>query len=143
MALVRYASGGGVVIDQDKMLLLNRPKRNEIRLPKGHIEPGETADVTALRETTEETGYMDLEIVADLGQSEVEFDHKGDHYIRTEHYFLMRLLSKRQQKRSKTDEEQFKPQWVLLSEVGQVLTFEAERKVAQAAIQRYTETHLK
>ena len=137
MALVTYSTGGGVVIDADKMLLLDRPKRKEIRLPKGHIEAGEKPDVTALRETHEETGYTDLEIVADLGATKVEFDHNGDHYVRIEHYFLMRLLSKKQSKRDKTDEEQFKPIWLPLVEAPQALTFEAERKVASLAIEQY------
>ena len=136
MALVKYSTGGGVVIDEEKMLLLDRPKRKEIRLPKGHIEAGETPDVTALRETTEETGYSDLEIVADLGESEVEFDHNGDHYVRTEHYFLMRLLSKKQNKRGKTDEEQFRPIWLPLTTAPQALTFDAERKIAYLAIEQ-------
>ncbi|MFN8441082.1 MAG: NUDIX domain-containing protein [Caldilineaceae bacterium] len=137
MALVKYSTGGGIVIDEGKMLLLDRPKRKEIRLPKGHIETGETPDVTAVRETVEETGYTDLEIVADLGESIVEFDHNDDHYVRTEHYFLMRLLSKKQRKRDKTDEAQFRPIWSPLTEAPQVLTFEAERRVAQFAIQQY------
>ena len=41
MAERRYAAAGGVVVDGDRMLVLERPERNEVRLPKGHVEPGE------------------------------------------------------------------------------------------------------
>src|SRR5690349_21122258 len=92
----RYSAAGGVVIHRGQMLLLDRPGRQEIRLPKGHIEPGETPEVTALREVTEESGYNDLKIVTALGSQVVEFDHQGRHVIRTEYYFLMNLVSDQQ-----------------------------------------------
>ena len=74
---VRYAAAGGVVVQRDvlqglpaaetHLLLLDRPRRAEVRLPKGHIDPGESAEEAALRETCEESGYCDLDVLADLG----------------------------------------------------------------------------
>ena len=55
------------MINDDKLLVLERPARGEVRLPKGHVEPGEAPREAALREVREEAGYADLEIVADLG----------------------------------------------------------------------------
>lgn len=138
MALIEYSTGGGVVIDQNRMLVLFRPARNEIRLPKGHIDPGETAEVAALREVVEETGYEDLEIVVDLGEQLVEFDYQADHYRRRERYFLMRLRSHRQIDRPAHDAAQFQVQWVPLDDAPQQLTFTAEQSVARAAIARHT-----
>jgi 8-oxo-dGTP pyrophosphatase MutT (NUDIX family) len=83
----RYETGGGVVIYQQRMLLLNRPTRQEVRLPKGHIDPGESPVMTSLRETGEESGYVDLLILADLGSQVVTFQRDGQQYIRTEFYF--------------------------------------------------------
>jgi ADP-ribose pyrophosphatase YjhB (NUDIX family) len=40
-------------------MLLIRPSRDEVRLPKGHVEAGETLRAAALREVAEETGYDD------------------------------------------------------------------------------------
>ena len=37
----------------------------------------------------EETGYSELDVIIDIGQQVVEFDHDGQGYVRTEHYFLM------------------------------------------------------
>lgn len=130
----RYASAGGVIIDNGKMLLLDRPSRQEVRLPKGHIEEGETPIDAALRESSEESGYNDLEIVSALGEQVVEFEYEGNHIIRTEHYFLMRKRSDQQIPRSPKDMEQFHVQWVELANAGEQLTYEAEKNMAQKAI---------
>ena len=54
--IVTYTSAGGVVIDGtgDQVLVLVRPERDEVRLPKGHIEAWESAEDAALREVGEE-----------------------------------------------------------------------------------------
>ena len=103
MKTIRYRSAGGIVTQRNilshlppaetYLLLLDRPSRAEVRLPKGHIDPGEGAKEAALRETCEETGFCDLRILADLGWRTVEFNYKRKHYIREERYFLMQLLS--------------------------------------------------
>jgi len=138
-AVQRYSAAGGVVIDEGKMLLLDRPLRQEVRLPKGHIDPGETPDVTALRETAEESGYHELAIVADLGSQVVEFDHKGEHFIRTEYYFLMHLLSHQQQMRPAQDAEQFRVLWTPIDQAVDRLTYSAEKAIARKAIQAQAE----
>lgn len=131
---VTYEAAGGVVIDDNAMLLLERPSRNEIRLPKGHIEPGEAATTAALRETAEEAGYTDLEIIADLGEQVVEFDYQGEHIVRNEHYYLMRKRSEQQTARSAKDAAQFLPRWVSLADAIALLTYPAEQAVAQRAL---------
>ncbi|MBE2239288.1 MAG: NUDIX domain-containing protein [Caldilineaceae bacterium] len=134
MAPREYRAAGGVIIEAGRMLLLDRPLRHEVRLPKGHIDPGETPAQAALRETTEESGYADLEILDDLGSQIVQFNFQGDDFVRTEHYFLMRLASPRTVRRSRKDEAQFTPIWLPLSDAVQRLTFEAEQQFAQRAI---------
>lgn len=131
---MRYQAAGGVVVDGDRVLVLYRPSRNEVRLPKGHIELGEAAHTAALREVSEESGYAGLEIIADLGTQIVEFDWNGRHYIRDEHYFLMRLSSERKLERDHYDERQFAPDWVFWAEAIALLTFEAEREWVRRAL---------
>ncbi|MDZ7296289.1 MAG: NUDIX domain-containing protein, partial [candidate division KSB1 bacterium] len=125
---VSYQAAGGVVVDGNRVLVLHRPSRGEVRLPKGHIEVEEAPHAAALREVSEESGYADLEIVADLGTQIVEFDWNGRHYIREEYYFLMRLRSERRAVRDRYDERQFIPAWVAWTEAIALLTFEAERE---------------
>ena len=136
---IDYVAAGGVIIEDGQMLLLDRPTRGEIRLPKGHVDPGETHDETALRETSEETGYADLEIVVDLGERLVEFEKDARRFRRAEHYYLMRTLSDHQEPRSPKDEKQFRPFWVPMEEAVKQLTYLAEQEVALRAIDAYQE----
>jgi 8-oxo-dGTP pyrophosphatase MutT (NUDIX family) len=137
MNFAEYVAAGGVIIHDGQMLLLDRPHRGEVRLPKGHVDPGEEHDETALRETIEETGYADLAIAVDLGERLVEFVNEGRHYRRTEHYYLLRKVSDRQVPRSLKDEEQFHPFWVPMAEAVKKLTYLAEQEVALRAIAAY------
>jgi 8-oxo-dGTP pyrophosphatase MutT (NUDIX family) len=134
---IDYVAAGGVIINDGRMLLLDRPTRGEIRLPKGHVDPGESHDETALRETEEETGYADLEIVVDLGERVIEFERNARTVRRAEHYYLMRTLSDHQVPRTPKDEAQFRPYWVPMAEAVKQLTYLAEQEVALRAIAAY------
>ncbi len=144
METKQYRAAGGVVVqqglvpelalDQPYVLLLDRPSRNEVRLPKGHIDAGESAQEAALRETAEESGYIDLDVLADLGKQVVAYDYKGAHYVRHERYFLMRLRSVTQGPRSEHDAGQFIVRWASLSGAADQLTYEAEQEWVQRAI---------
>jgi 8-oxo-dGTP pyrophosphatase MutT (NUDIX family) len=133
----QYQAAGGVVVHEGHVLLLDRPSRGEIRLPKGHIEPDEVADEAALREVVEESGYCDLEILADLGNQVVEFDYAGAHYVRDEHYFLVALQSDQQVPRSKKDAGQFQVIWVPFERAEEQLTYAAEQAVVRKAVLAY------
>lgn len=126
--LIIYTAAGGVIINEDasQVLLLIRPTRDEVRLPKGHIEPGETPEQTALREVAEETGYDDVEIIRSLGEQLVAFPVKNKIVRRTEHYYLMRALSEHQSPRPHLDSAQFFSIWVTWDDAFKSLTFEAE-----------------
>ncbi len=137
MRQVYYQAAGGVVMHQGQVLLLDRPSRGEVRLPKGHIEEGETPSQAALREVSEEAGYANLEIVASLGTQHVEFERPGRQLVRDEHYFLMRLRDEAQVEREK-QELQFIPLWAAPAEALERLTFEVEREFVRRAL-RYCE----
>jgi 8-oxo-dGTP pyrophosphatase MutT (NUDIX family) len=136
MRAIRYQAAGGVVVDPagDQVLVLRRPSRDEVRLPKGHLKKQESAPQAALREVQEESGYTEPEVLADLGQQTVEFDYQGDHIIREEQYFLMRLRSTHQG----SQEVQFTPQWLDWDAALEEMSFEAERewlRRAQSALE--------
>lgn len=131
-----YTAAGGVVSDAtgELVMLLIRPSRDEVRLPKGHVEAGETLRAAALREVAEETGYDDLEIIAPLGSQLVAFPMGNRSIKRTETLFLMRVRSKHQIERPQVD-EQFFPVWVSWDEALGHLTFEAEREWVRRGLQ--------
>jgi 8-oxo-dGTP pyrophosphatase MutT (NUDIX family) len=134
----RYTAAGGVVADASgrRVLLLLRPQRSgpdrnpEVRLPKGHVEPGESPEQAAIREVREEAGLPTLEIVASLGRQTVEFDWDGRHIIREELYFLMTLPADAEYHRP---EDQFERLWLPWEYAARKLTFEAEREWVRRA----------
>lgn len=134
MRQVYYQAAGGVVIHDGKLLLLDRPSRDEVRLPKGHIEEGESPAEAALREVREEAGYAHLEVVADLGGQQIQFvdPYRQRQVTRDERYFLMRLRDARQVEREEK-ESQFIPIWMSADEALARLTFEAEREFVRRA----------
>ena len=133
--VLHYSAAGGVVVNEtgDKVLLLIRPSRDEVRLPKGHIEGEEAPVTTALREVQEEAGYGDLAVIADLGEQLVTFLLEGRRICRTERYFLMQTRSQRRIERPTVDAEQFYTVWVPWAEIKEHLTFEAEQEWADRA----------
>ena len=139
MKAIRYTAAGGVVVDRDRVMVLHRPSRSEVRLPKGHLEKGETAQQAALREVIEESGYADPQIVADLGLQIVEFDSADVHVIRDERYFMMVLDrpdgAEPRQVARKRKEWQFIPDWLSWDQALDKLTFEAEREWVRRARQ--------
>ncbi|MBN1642250.1 MAG: NUDIX domain-containing protein [Anaerolineae bacterium] len=132
MRALRYQAAGGVVVDGERVLVLLRPSRDEVRLPKGHIEAGEAPLQTALREVVEESGYADLELAADLGMQVVEFDFRDAHIVRDERYFALRLVGPRQVARA-PKELQFEPVWMSWQDAAQALTYAAEREWLERA----------
>jgi len=129
----RYIAAGGVVFEDELVLVLRWPSRDEIRLPKGHVEAGETVREAAIREVSEESGYTRLEIEADLGSQRVAFDDEGRHVVRTERYFLMRLAGE-VDRPSGSGEAKFDPVWLTWDEALDGLTFEAERNWVRRAM---------
>jgi len=125
---ISYTASGGVVTNAEgtHVLLLIRPERYEVRLPKGHVEPEEALADAALREVAEEAGYDDLEILADLGEQLVAFPLDDKVIQRVEHYFLLRARTLQQTERPQTDDQQFFTIWVSWDEALTHLTFEAE-----------------
>lgn len=141
-----YRAAGGVVLDEKgRVLLMDRYVIRdgavvyEIRLPKGHVEEGETDQEAALREVCEETGYCNLHVVADLGEAVSEWDGEDEHVRRTEHYYLMRLADPRRNEphpnSNNPDEARFRLLWVAdLAQAEMLLTFPSEREFARRAV---------
>lgn len=135
MKTVRYSAAGGVLADGERVCVLLRPSRGEVRLPKGHIERGEDPAEAAVREVIEETGYAQVILVADLGEQTVEFDTVGAfgtrvHVVRDERYFLLRLTGNGRGR----GEWEFHPEWMSVDEALERLTFEPEREWMRRAV---------
>lgn len=97
---VHETSAGGLVIDgldgpRDSQVAaligrIDRRGRMLWSLPKGHIELGETAEQTAIREVAEETGIKGS-VLAALGRIDYWFVTDGRRVHKTVHHYLMRF----------------------------------------------------
>lgn len=132
-----YGSAGGVVVSAtgDVLVLvrarrLGPDSRPEVRLPKGHIEPGESLREAALREVQEESGLAQVEILSGLGRQRVEFRWRGTHYLRNESYFLMTIPPGIEHQEP---EAQFERRWLGWADALTHLTFEAEKEWVRRA----------
>ncbi|MSP14348.1 MAG: NUDIX domain-containing protein [Chloroflexi bacterium] len=150
MGQIQYAASGGIVFNQGKVLLLRQRHahkstkdlhpgsieiREEVRLPKGHIEAEEKRAQTAMREVGEETGYHDLRIVADLGELTHSFNRHDGEVTRNESYFLMVLNDPTPQQRDPYEAELFDVVWVPIDQAEAIITFDVEREFLRRAIQ--------
>jgi 8-oxo-dGTP pyrophosphatase MutT (NUDIX family) len=85
-------SAGGVVVRAVggviHVLVIRDPYR-KWGLPKGHVEPGETAGETALREVCEETGLRDLRLAEELITIDWFFRARGRKIHKFTTFFLM------------------------------------------------------
>jgi diadenosine hexaphosphate hydrolase (ATP-forming) len=77
---------GGVVVDGAGRVLLVRYRSGAWAFPKGHVEPGETLEQTAVREVREETGVA-AAVLAPLPATHYTND-RGE--ARVIHWFAMR-----------------------------------------------------
>ncbi|BAY00314.1 MutT/NUDIX family protein [Mycobacteroides stephanolepidis] len=136
---VRETSAGGLVIagidgpkDGQVAALIGRTDRRGRMLwslPKGHIEQGETAEQTAIREVAEETGIRGS-VLAALGSIDYWFVTEGRRVHKTVHHYLMRSLGG---ELSDDDVEVTEVAWVPLGELPTRLAYADERRLAQVA----------
>jgi 8-oxo-dGTP pyrophosphatase MutT (NUDIX family) len=98
-------------------------------LPKGHIEQGETAEQTAIREVAEETGIRGS-VLAALGRIDYWFVTDGRRVHKTVHHYLMRFSGG---ELSDEDLEVAEVAWVPVGELPSRLAYADERKLAEVA----------
>lgn len=136
---VHETSAGGLVIDgldgprdgQVAALIGRVDRRGRMlwSLPKGHIELGETAEQTAIREVAEETGIRGG-VLAALGRIDYWFVTDGRRVHKTVHHYLMRFLGG---ELSDDDLEVAEVAWVPIQELPSRLAYADERRLAEVA----------
>lgn len=131
-------SAGGVVLDDQGRTIVIVPTRRSASgakvnaLPKGHIDPGENAETAALREVREEAG-IDAEIIEKLGDVRYWYQRGGKSIPKQVTFFLMRYLGGDP---ADHDDEVEEARWVPLAEAERLLSFQGERDMVRAAIDR-------
>ena len=93
--IVREPTAGGIIFrrrekDGDIEILLIQDAKDRWTIPKGHIEPGETAQQTAKREIGEEVGLYDIEILGWLGKIHFRYRRMDKLVLMTTQIYLVR-----------------------------------------------------
>jgi 8-oxo-dGTP pyrophosphatase MutT (NUDIX family) len=130
----KAVTAGGVVLrklnGKIEMLLVYNSDFKFWSMPKGHINPGETIEESALREVREETGLAELEIIKKLGiitRDSMEFNK--DIVKKDIHIFVFKTDSKETPKPS--DREIGKTGWFGIDRGVSVIHFKEDREFLQ------------
>jgi 8-oxo-dGTP pyrophosphatase MutT (NUDIX family) len=141
--VVDEISAGGIVVDAEQrgavIARRNRAGRLEWCLPKGHLEPGETLEEAAIREIAEETGISGRPI-SFLGTIDYWFSAEGRRVHKSVHHYLLVAVNGKLTVENDPDQEAIDVAWVPLPELGALLAFPNERRIARAASARLAET---
>ena len=137
----REFSAGGVLV----RTIRGRPHLAAIRpggreriwaLPKGHIDAGETAAETAVREVREETG-VEGRLLEKLGDVRYVYTWEGERIFKVVSFFLLQAGRGRI---GAIDEsmriEVAEARWLPLVDASRLLTYGGEREMAAKALER-------
>lgn len=99
--IVREPTSGGIVFrftedKKDIEILLIQDSKERWTIPKGHIEPGETAKITAQREIEEETGLKNINILVWLGKIHFKYRRQDKLVLMTTQIYLAEALDDRE-----------------------------------------------
>ena len=101
--IVREPTAGGIVFRRNKSgdveFLLYQDARDRWTIPKGHIEPGESAQAAAIREVGEETGLYNVEPICWLGKINFRYRRLDKLVLISQQNYLVKV---------KTDGEEIK-----------------------------------
>jgi 8-oxo-dGTP pyrophosphatase MutT (NUDIX family) len=131
----REFSAGGVVVRGDEVVVIVPTRRaadgsRVLALPKGHVDPGETAVEAARREVREETGIV-AEPVTELGQTRYWYRRDGKTIGKEVSFFLFRHV---EGDTADHDDEVEEVRWIGLAEAERELSHEAEREMVALAV---------
>ena len=132
--MIREFSAGGVCVrrmrGRDYVAAVRVKGGTVLALPKGHVDPGETAAEAAEREVREEAGVRG-ELVEKLGDVKYWYSRDGDRVMKVVTFFLFRYRSGRV---ADHDHEVDSAEWVPLDDAPRLLAYRGEKQMAEAAL---------
>ena len=101
-SIVREPTSGGIVFrftkdKKDIEILLIQDSKERWTIPKGHIEPGETAKMTARREIEEETGLQNISVLTWLGKIHFKYRRADKLVLMTTQVYLVQAMDNHEQ----------------------------------------------
>jgi 8-oxo-dGTP diphosphatase len=119
-------AAGGVVLRDGRVVLVHRPRYDDWSLPKGKLDPGETAEQAAVREVEEETGLRcrPLRELPSIGYRDNKDRPKRVRYW---------LMEVEHDPGFGPNDETDELRWLALDDARALLTYERDRDVLDAA----------
>lgn len=142
MPLIKHQSAGGLIYEGGKFCLIYRKGKKDFTFPKGHIEEGETPEITALRETSEETGFQNLEIIGSIGKVDYFWQEGKELHHKVEEDFLMKLKDKKRKQFKGPEYEDIKIVWLKPEEALKKASYPSVKKQLTRAIQLVKQSNL-
>ncbi len=136
----QWTAAGGVPVrwvnGRLEVLVIHHRGQGLWRLPKGRVEPGESLEETARRETAEETG-LQVEVGPQIARSSYEYrsPKTGAWQAKTVHHFLLWPRADVPVEREKRFDA---TRWVSPEEAIELLHYDNERAAVQAAVETAT-----
>jgi 8-oxo-dGTP pyrophosphatase MutT (NUDIX family) len=134
-APARERSAGGVVVRDEQVVVIVPTRRASdgsrvLALPKGHIDPGETALQAAGREVREETGIVG-EPVRELGEARYWYRRDGQTIPKSVSFYLFDYV---EGDTADHDDEVEEARWIALADAQSELSHAAEREMVTRAM---------
>jgi 8-oxo-(d)GTP phosphatase len=136
-------AAGGVAMrlleGRTQLLLIHRPRHDDWTLPKGHIEPGEHPLVAAVREVNEETG-----LAVRLGPPlpALAYPLPDDRTKLVRFWAAIPLEGHPDTPAAIDVNEVDRVEWVDAAQTYDILTYEDDRQVVDAALRSFTDGRL-
>ncbi|HRT37518.1 MAG TPA: NUDIX domain-containing protein [Caldisericia bacterium] len=129
----KLISAGGVIIYQNKVLLLKREK--SWVFPKGKVKEGENLIQTAIREIFEETGIIANEKGIEIGNTNYKYMTNDEQFEKTVYYYLFIVNDI-----SVNIEKTFLGYgWFYFDEALKYVTYKNDKKILKNAIKKLRE----
>jgi 8-oxo-dGTP pyrophosphatase MutT (NUDIX family) len=137
MPAEREVSAGGVVVRDGACVVIVPTRRaadgrRVLALPKGHVDPGERPEETAVREVREEAG-VDATLREKLGDVRYFYQRSGRRIAKVVSFYLLDYAGGEPEEH---DHEVEEARWMPLAEAARALTYKGEREMASRALER-------
>ena len=134
---VEQVSSGGVAFRTSAagvaIALISVGPKARWQLPKGIVDPGETPEVTAIREVREEAG-IETALIEKIDTIAYWYvGNKGRELVRFHKFVHFYLLAYTSGETTNHDREVNEARWVLLPEAKKILSFKSEKQVLEQA----------